>query len=70
VALACHVVLYRPQNAGGLLWRRIARKLSPVVTQDDEDAARHRLTRSLYGEGAASPRDVPPETQARRTDEQ
>ena len=56
VALACHVLRYRPQNAGGLFHCLIIRKLSHVVTQEDEDAARQRLTRYLYGEGAAPPR--------------
>ena len=56
VALACHVLRYRPQNAGGLFHGLLTRKLSHVVTQEDEDAARQRLTRYLYGEGAAPPR--------------
>ena len=56
VALACHVLRSRPQNAGGLFHCLITRKLSHVVTQADEDAARHRLKQYLYGEGAAAPR--------------
>ncbi len=56
VALACHVLRYRPQNAGGLFHCLLTRKLSHVVTQADEDAARQRLTQYLYSEGAAPPR--------------
>jgi hypothetical protein len=56
VALACHVLRSRPQNAGGLFHCLLTRKLSHVVTQADEDAARQRLTQYLYGEGAAPPR--------------
>ena len=55
VALAYHVLRYRAQNAGGLLHGLLMRKLYHVVTQEDEDAARQRLRRYLYGEGAAAP---------------
>jgi len=58
VALACHVLRYRPQNAGGLFHCLLTRKLSHVVTQEDEDAARHYITRYLYGEGAAPRRRI------------
>jgi hypothetical protein len=56
VALACHVLRYCPQNAGGLFHCLVTRKRYHVVTQADEDAARHRLKQHLYGEGAAPPR--------------
>src|SRR5712692_6292734 len=55
VALACHVLRYRPQNAGGLFHCLITRKLYHMVTQADEDAARHSIRRYLYGERAAPP---------------
>jgi hypothetical protein len=51
VALACHVVRYRPANAGGLFHHLLQQRGSRFVTQDDEDQARERLKRALYGVG-------------------
>jgi hypothetical protein len=54
VALAQHVLPYRPENAGGLFRKLLMTRSYQVITQDDEDAARQRLKRLLYGESAAS----------------
>jgi hypothetical protein len=43
VALAQHVVLYRPQNPGGLFHRLLTKRLFHYVTQEDEDQALARL---------------------------
>lgn len=56
VALACHVLRSHPQNAGGLLYGLLRRKLYQVVTQEDEDAAQQRLRQYLYDEGTTPPR--------------
>jgi len=49
VALAQHVLTYRPANAGGLFQRLLTHRRFNFVTQDDEDAALQRLKRHLYG---------------------
>jgi hypothetical protein len=43
VALVQHVLLYRPQNPGGLLHRLLTKRLFHYVTQEDEDQALARL---------------------------
>jgi hypothetical protein len=54
VALAQHVLLYRPDNAGGLFRKLLMSRSYQVITQDDEDAALQRLKRFLYGEAVLS----------------
>jgi hypothetical protein len=54
VALAQHVLLYRPENAGGLFHRLLTRRLFHFVTQADEEAAQQHLKRYLYGGGSLS----------------
>jgi hypothetical protein len=49
VALAQHVLTYRPANAGGLFQRLLTGRRFLCVTQADEDAALQRLKRHLYG---------------------
>jgi hypothetical protein len=49
VGLAQHVLTYRPANAGGLFRQLVVRRQFHFVTQEDEDAARRRLTSHLYG---------------------
>jgi hypothetical protein len=49
VALAQHVLTYRPANAGGLFQRLLTRRRWHFVTQADEEAALQRLKRHLYG---------------------
>jgi hypothetical protein len=49
VALAQHVLTYRPANAGGLFRRLLTRRRWHFVTQADEEAALQRLKRHLYG---------------------
>jgi hypothetical protein len=49
VALAQHVLTYRPANAGGLFQRLLTRRRFHFVTQDDEETALQRLKRHLYG---------------------
>ena len=51
VALAQHVLAYRPDNAGGLFTQLLRKRQFDYVTQDDEDSAQRRLKRFLY-EGA------------------
>jgi hypothetical protein len=53
VALAQHVLWHHPDNAGGLFRKLLMSRSYQVITQDDEDAARQRLKRFLYGESAA-----------------
>ena len=43
VALAHHVLLYRPDNPGGLFHRLLTHRLFHYVTQEDEDQALQRL---------------------------
>lgn len=43
VAVAQHVLLYRPQNPGGLFHRLVTKRLFHYVTQEDEDQALARL---------------------------
>jgi hypothetical protein len=52
VALAQHVLCYRPANAGGLFHRLLTHRLFHFVTQDEEEAAQQRLKRYLYGGGS------------------
>ena len=49
VALAHHVLSYRPENPGGLFTQLLRKRHFDYITQDDEDAAQRRLTRVLYG---------------------
>jgi hypothetical protein len=49
VALAQHVLMYRPANAGGLFQRLLTRRRWHFITQADEEAALQRLKRHLYG---------------------
>ena len=48
VALAQHVLAYRPDNAGGLFTQLLRKRQFDYVTQDDEDTAQRRLKRFLY----------------------
>jgi hypothetical protein len=48
VALAQHVLTYRPANAGGLFQRLLTRRHFHFITQADEEAALQRLKRHLY----------------------
>jgi hypothetical protein len=48
VALAQHVLAYRPNNAGGLFSQLLRKRQFDYVTQDDEDTAQQRLKRCLY----------------------
>jgi hypothetical protein len=52
VALAQHVVAYRPDNAGGLFTQLLRKRHFDYITQDDEDLALRRLKRHFQ--------DVPP----------
>jgi hypothetical protein len=54
VALAQHVLRYRPDNAGGLFRQLLRSRRYQVITQADEDAALQRLKGFLYG-GFGSP---------------
>ena len=45
VALAQHVVAYRPDNAGGLFTQLLRKRHFDYITQDDEDLALRRLKR-------------------------
>lgn len=45
VALAQHVVAYRPDNAGGLFTQLLRKRHFNYITQDDEDSALRRLKR-------------------------
>lgn len=45
VALAQHVVSYRPDNAGGLFTQLLRKRHFDYITQDDEDLALRRLKR-------------------------
>ena len=45
VALAQHVVAYRPDNAGGLFTQLLRKRHFDYITQDDEDIALRRLKR-------------------------
>ena len=45
VALAQHVVAYRPDNAGGLFTQLLRKRHFDYITQDDEDSALRRLKR-------------------------
>ena len=49
VALAHHVLSYRPDNAGGLFSQLLRKRQFHFITQDDEDTAQRRLKRVLYG---------------------
>lgn len=49
VALAQHVLAYRPDNAGGLFTQLLRKRQFEYVTQDDEDSAQRRLKHFLYG---------------------
>ncbi len=49
VALAHHVLSYRPENPGGLFTQLLRQRHFDYITQDDEDAAQQRLKRVLYG---------------------
>jgi hypothetical protein len=53
VALAQHVLSYRPDNPGGLFTQLLRKRHFHFITQDDEDTAQRRLKRVLYG--GASP---------------
>jgi len=48
VALAHHVLSYRPENPGGLFSQLLRKRHFDYITQDDEDAAQRRLKRALY----------------------
>jgi len=48
VALAQHVLAYRPDNAGGLFMQLLRKRQFDYVTQDDEGTAQRRLKRFLY----------------------
>jgi len=48
VALAQHVLAYRPDNAGGLFTQLLRKRQCDYITQDDEDTAQRRLKRFLY----------------------
>jgi hypothetical protein len=48
VALAQHVLSYRPANAGGLFTQLLRKRHFNYATQDDEDSAQRRLTRHFY----------------------
>ena len=48
VALAQHVLTYRPENAGGLFTHLVRTRRFAYITQADEDTARQRLHRYLY----------------------
>lgn len=49
VALAHHVLSYRPENPGGLFSQLLRKRHFDYITQDDEDAAQRRLKCVLYG---------------------
>ena len=49
VALAQHVLSYRPDNPGGLFTQLLRKRHFDYITQDDEDTAQRRLKRALYG---------------------
>jgi hypothetical protein len=49
VALAQHVLSYRPDNPGGLFLQLLRKRQFDYITQDDEDRAQRRLKRALYG---------------------
>jgi hypothetical protein len=55
VALAQHVLTYRPENAGALFTHLVRRRCFAYITQADEDAARQRLNRYLYRDPFPSP---------------
>ena len=57
VALAQHVLTYRPENAGGLFTHLVRTRCFAYITQADEDTARQRLNRFLYSD--ASPHLLP-----------
>jgi hypothetical protein len=48
VALAQHVLAYRPDNAGGLFTQLLRTRQFDYITQDDEETAQQRLKRVLY----------------------
>jgi hypothetical protein len=48
VALAQHVLRYRPANVGGLFQRLLTQRCFHFVTQEDEEVAVQRLKRHLY----------------------
>jgi hypothetical protein len=54
VALAQHVLWFRPDNAGGLFRQLLRSRRYQVITQEDEDTAQQRLKRFLYGEAVPS----------------
>src|SRR5262249_27723095 len=55
VALAQHVLTYRPENAGGLFTHLLRTRGFAYITQADEDSARQRLNRFLYDAVSPSP---------------
>jgi hypothetical protein len=65
VALAQHVLSYRPDNPGGLFLQLLRKRQFDYITQDDEDAAQKRLKRALY-EGALPMRPQAADTGQRR----
>ena len=48
VALAQHVLAYRPANPGGLFVQLLRQRRFVVITQDEEDRAQQRLKRHWY----------------------
>ena len=54
VALAQHVLTYRPENAGGLFTHLVRTRCFAYITQADEDTARQRLHRHLYRDPSPS----------------
>ena len=58
VALAQHVLAYRPDNAGGLFTQLLRKRQFDYVTQDDEDTAQRRLKHVLYGGVCPALRDA------------
>jgi hypothetical protein len=54
VALAHHVLSYRPANPGGLFTQLLRTRHFDYATQDDEDSAVRRLKRHLYGGSPAA----------------
>ena len=65
VALAQHVLSYRPDNPGGLFIQLLRKRSFDYITQDDEDRAQRRLKRALY-EGALPMRPQAADTKQRR----
>lgn len=61
VALAQHVLLYRAQNPGGLLYRLLTKRLFHYITQEDEDQALARLKAYARAHGV---RHVPDTTRS------